>query len=347
MFTDTLTLDRGSLQLTDAGYLHVNARVARIGSQTYLGSEVGIADKATVEVHRPESEVFATDSLQSFASIPITIDHPAEPVTSENWGDFAVGNAGDEILREGDFIKIGLRITDAAAIKAIQDGKRELSVGYSAQLVDRDGELTQTKIRANHIALVDRARAGSQARIGDDANTPTKKEIKAMSLKTVLVDGLSVETTDAGAQAIEKLQADLKDGRDREAQLVSDHEATIKKLEDAKASAEAERDTLKDAANAAAKVAEAEALKALVADAGKLSPSLKFDGMDAEQVYQAVCADKGIDVAGKPLAYVQGRFEGLKDSAVDPVGKAKVSDSSISTARQDYLDRIVNASKGE
>ena len=168
-----------SLKLTEEGYLHVNARVARTGVQAYLGAEVGRPELDEVAVYRDADDVFAIDSLQSFAALPITLDHPATPVDAGNWRDLAVGTTGEEVLREGDYLKIGLRVTDAAAIKAIQAGKRELSVGYAADLVWGDGvtksgeayQARQTRIRGNHVALVDRARAGSQARIGDGPST--------------------------------------------------------------------------------------------------------------------------------------------------------------------------------
>ena len=62
-FTDKLTLD-GAIRRTADGYGVVSARVARSGNvQVYLGSEVGMNDKATVRVYRPESEVFKKDAI--------------------------------------------------------------------------------------------------------------------------------------------------------------------------------------------------------------------------------------------------------------------------------------------
>lgn len=80
LFTDKITMD-GSRRTGD-GYLAANARVARTGIQTYLGREVGKPDMATVKVFRPESEVFHTDALRSFAHRPVTNDHPPEAVSA-------------------------------------------------------------------------------------------------------------------------------------------------------------------------------------------------------------------------------------------------------------------------
>lgn len=214
----------GKVHMTDEGYLEVNALTARTGIQHYLGDEMGRPDMDVVSVYRGEDEVFSTDSLGTFSRIPVTVDHPEDMVDASNWKDLAVGTTGDGVLRDGEFLRIGLRITDKAAIKAIKSGKRELSVGYRSNIVWEDGvapdgtpyQARQTNIKANHIAIVDAARAGSQARIGDASAdnwgaspvNPGKERRMTLKTQTVVVDGLSVETTDAGAQAIAKLQKD-------------------------------------------------------------------------------------------------------------------------------------------
>src|SRR5690606_5118100 len=131
------------------------------------------------------------------------------------WSKLAVGEVSTAAQKDGDWISLPLILKDAAAIRAVQSGKRELSAGYTCELewVDHaDYDAIQRNIRINHLAVVDRARAGQEARIGDNWGTRpipvTDTENKSMTLKTVLVDGLSVETTEAGAQAIAKLTAD-------------------------------------------------------------------------------------------------------------------------------------------
>ena len=97
-----------------------------------------------------------------------------------------------------------------------------MSVGYVSELVWGDGiapdgtayQARQTNIIGNHIAIVAAGRAGPLARIGDaepitvagwgaSPITDEKDVIMADAIqtRTVLIDGLSVVTTDAGAQA--------------------------------------------------------------------------------------------------------------------------------------------------
>src|SRR5690606_2300087 len=117
-------------------------------------------------------------------------------------------------------------------------------------------DAVQKNIRANHVAIVQRGRAGSEVRIGDDAGkwgaspiTPTMdKETITMSdaLRTVVVDGLSVQTTDQGAQAIAKLQKDLASSAAKLADAEKAHAEAIAAKDADLAKAHAER----DAANA-------------------------------------------------------------------------------------------------
>src|SRR5690606_21188740 len=117
--TDSVTL--GDARVNDAGYLEANARTARVGIQQYLGFEMGRPDLDIVNVYRDEAEVFSKRSLETFSKIPVTLDHPASPVTADNWKSVAAGTTGDEVLRDGECLKIGLKITDAEAVKAIQN----------------------------------------------------------------------------------------------------------------------------------------------------------------------------------------------------------------------------------
>lgn len=172
-FTDAAPI-AGTRRTAD-GYLVADVRTARTGIQNYAGHEVGKPEMPVVKIYRPADQVFARDSLGSYAHKPVTNDHPAEAVGATNWKDLAVGQIGDEVARDGEFVRIPLIVMDAAAIKAVDEGKRELSAGYTCDLAWEAGttpegekfDAIQKDIRINHVAIVQRGRAGSQARIGD------------------------------------------------------------------------------------------------------------------------------------------------------------------------------------
>jgi hypothetical protein len=236
----------GEPRVTRGGYMIVDARAARTGLQTYQGRELGRPELGSVRMYRPEGEVFAKDALASFAHVPVTVDHPSVDVDAANWRDHAVGYTGDTIVRDGDHVRIPFMIMDAATIGMVKAGRRELSAGYTGTVKFQDGttpdgepyDAILSNIRANHLAIVDVARAGPTCRIGDawPTETPSQHKDRNMpdNLRTLLVDGISISITDQGAQAIEKMQRLLTDAETRVsardgqmAALASTHAAAV------------------------------------------------------------------------------------------------------------------------
>lgn len=327
---------------TADGFLVADAKVARTGVQEYLGSEVGRDDMPVVRVYRPPDEVFAKDAMHSYAYRPVTVDHPAAMVDASTWKGVAAGQTGGEVVRDGEFVRVPLVLMDADAIRAWQGGKRELSMGYTSEIVFSDGvtpegeqyDAIQTNLRMNHLALVDRARGGAQLRIGDRrvpggkdrADIHPSKEIPMSNMKTVLVDGLSVETTDAGAQAISKLQAQVKDGQTALADAQAAHATTVAAKDAEIARKDAEIDSLKAKVLSDADLdARVKARGDLIANAKAIADADYTGKSDAEIRKAAVVAKLGdAAIAGKPEAYVDARFDILLEDAKkgDPVRKA-------------------------
>lgn len=231
-FTDRAQV--GSIKKTQEGYLVASSRVARTGVQDYLASELGMAYSsfpperhvmvngmrdAHVYVGRPESEVFSKDALASLSRVPVTLNHPDVPVTAENWKDLAVGEVGDNVLRDGDWIVVNPMIKDAKALIAAETTHKEISMGYTAELVDADpdsgADFDMVNVRFNHLALVPKGRAGSHARIGDAAKwgvSPVTVEDTEMTveLKTVVLGDASVEVKASDAATVAAILKDHK-----------------------------------------------------------------------------------------------------------------------------------------
>lgn len=357
-FTDAVTV-AGTRRTAD-GYLIAEAKAVRTGIQTYLGAEVGKPDLPTVKVYRAPDQVFAQDSLQSFSHAPITIDHPADPVTAENWKDLSVGEVSTAAKQDGQWVTLPLILKDAKAIQSVEAGKRELSAGYDCELdwtpgTTVDGEsydAQQRGIKINHLALVDRARAGSQARIGDGAISwgvapippTTDKETVIMTdaLRTVVVDGLSVQTTDQGAQAIDKLTKDRDDARKAIADAEATHKAEIAAKDKELATKDATIDDLKAKQLDPAKLDKLVADRsAIVAKAKKVAPTLDVTGKSNGDIRRAAVAAKLGDAAVKDKSddYVEARFDTLVDAApADPfrqVIQSGIHDSGDAEAKAD------------
>lgn len=337
--------DRGALSgvtRTAEGYLHANVRAVRTGIQMYTGDEMGRPDMDVVAVYRPEGEVFAKHSLNTFASIPVTLGHPPEMVDADNWKVHAKGNTGEEVLRDGEFMKIGIKITDRDLIDAVEAGTRQISAGYMAEIDWQDGvapdgtpyQAIQRNIEANHIAVVDEARAGSKARIGDDAQNwgaspvtdAENKEVSMPDLRTIMVDGLQVETTDAGAAAIEKLQKAVEAKDATAAKVADEHKAALNAKDKEIAAKDAEIDKLKGEALTDAEMDRRVAERAgLVQKAEKLVDAFESKGSNAD-IRKAVVAAKIGDEAvnDRSDAYIEARFDALVEAMgdEDPVAGA-------------------------
>lgn len=347
---DQLTLD--APKRTQEGFLAVRARVARTGLYDYAGFEVdpqnkhGLRDKKVVKVYRPGDEVFDRASIHSFIGKPITDNHPREAVTSDNWRQHARGTIMGAV-RDGEHISFDLLLTDKAAIAAIDAGKRELSNGYATELDFTPGthdgiayDAVQRTIRGNHVAIVDRGRAGPECAIKDgivcDAITADQLtelqasfNLKGNAVKKIVLDGLQVDLSDADAvaAAFDKLQAKvttaetaLSDAQSAHDKEMAAKDAKIDELE-AKVVDQAQIDRLAD--EKAAVVADAKKIAGdkLADTAGKTPAEVRRMAV-AAKLGDAAVADKSDD-------YVEARFDGLKDAA-----PAKVLDSIKAPAMQ-------------
>ena len=72
--------------------------------------------------------------MRSLAHKPVTIGHPSQPVTSDNWREHSVGETLASIERDGDHVRGDLILRDASAIQQIEKGLVQLSVGYRVRV---------------------------------------------------------------------------------------------------------------------------------------------------------------------------------------------------------------------
>ena len=337
--TDAALLDSEKTRIVDGGYLVCVAKSVRTGIQDYLGSEVDKPEMKVVRVYRPPSEVFSKDSLQSFSHAPITDDHPSVMVTADNWADLAKGEVSTAAKQEGEWVSLPLILKDSRLISDVQAGKRQLSAGYLCELdwtpgVTPSGEAydaVQTNIRINHLAVVDRARAGDGASIRDSgagvwgaSPLTSKLDNQGGSLMTgtvlqkVMIDGLTIETTDQGAQAINKLQNQLKDAG--AALAKADSDLSEEKKEKMKALAKKDEEiadlkskVLDDAALDAAATARGD----LVAKAKAVCADVKTDGVSSAVIKKTVVDTMDSAIAPKLLGKDANYVEAYYDAAFD------------------------------
>ena len=243
------------------GYKVIRASVARTGIQDYFASELGadplmfpdsqqIKDSsgrvvdARVRIYRSPEEVFSDAALNGWAHVPVTLDHPPELVTPDNYAKYSVGEVTSKanINRDTGWFDLELMVKDSQSIKATGTTHTEFSGGYTANMdytpgVTPDGKVydgSQVDINPNHMALVPNGRAFSDA-------APQHKwgispviqdnEVK-MDMKPIAIgDAGVVNVLATDAQKIEDAFKSLKqDIVDRDA-AIGTHMATIANLE--------------------------------------------------------------------------------------------------------------------
>ena len=201
-----------------------NVPIARTGDMQYLGREIGLEHNQIIKVHRSSEEVFSEAALASFEGKPVTNDHPPELLTPDTVSVYEKGHAQN--VRQGtgewkDYVIADLHIHDGCLIEAVQNGKREISCGYECEYADDgDGTYSQHHIRGNHIAVVERGRAGKRAAILDSdtikkeqAERPERKKMKKHGLFFKLF-GQAVK--DKSPEEIEQMAMDAAEALDEE-----------------------------------------------------------------------------------------------------------------------------------
>ena len=313
---------------TDEGFLDVHAVISRSGIYDYQAGELGIIDKdpaQIIRVLRRDEEVFKPESMASFGKTPVTDDHPTELVDAENARYVTVGFSEPSVIRDGDTVKTKLRITDKKLVDAVEAGKVELSCGYRADIELESGtdpkfgpfDAVQKNIRGNHIAVVKRGRAGDACKI-QDKNFNDKKGVNTMIM---VFDGIQIDVTDQGKQAIDKLQNRLKDSATKLMDAETKHNSVVEKMTADNKSA---MDKLQGELDSAKKqIPDTEQLDKLVAErtgivdaAKKLIKDFKSAGKSNIDIKKAVILHKDKDAKLDDVSddYIDGRFSGLTTS---------------------------------
>lgn len=341
----------GEAVVDSDGFLRDSPIVARTGIYIYTNP-----DGTVRREYRPPDEVFNQDSLVSFMGKPITVDHPkVGRVNSKTARKLAIGT----ILSTG-YMKDSTNVGCDVVIHTPEaiGNRRELSLGYRVDLeevqgVTPDGEpydAIQHNIRVNHLAVVQKARAGYKARLNMDGDECIESEEPIMS--KIKIDSAEFEVDQAVASHIDSLSAkcDVAEAKAAAATTKLDTitaEVTALKADAADKQSKldamtAERDALKtkvDAAEADKKEAVEKAVentkkeikeKAELEDACKKAKVEKTDGMDNKAmkiaVIKAVRGDS-FNADGKSDSYIDAAF----DFAMEDL---KADESSQNTNKQ-------------
>lgn len=358
-----------SKHLTDEGFLNVRGIATRTGVFKYKNADGSVRR----ELRHPD-DVLKSDSLNTMKSIPVTLLHPAEKVvTASNAKKVGVGFTGEDINHDGRLVDVNLKVTDQKAISTIEEGMQELSLGYSVEHVDEQGEFNgekydvrQTNIKYNHLAIVPAGRAGNEAKLlldsnlvldADDAihfideenniniNINKKKETD-MNLVKVDLKGLSYDAA-----------PEVKIALDEAVKIANDSKTSIATLNTEKTTLQANLDTAEETIEANKKVDNSDVIaKAVTAritlerEASKhLDSEIKIDGLSDIEIKKA-CIIKHFPSAetkldGAEEAYINARFDSVLEIEVNEDGDHDDKKSGISNQRKSMLNKNDSGNK--
>lgn len=338
------------------GFLTAQVNLSRVGVQKYYGHELGMTDRINdvIGVFRPREEVFNKDSVSGFVNLIITDDHPSDLVTVDNVKSLWKGSVSD-VTPDGEVLRGIATITDKDLIRLIQSGKREVSVGYTHNLLPEQGtydgmdyEFKQTDIKPNHLAIVEAGRCGSACKLSvDDDGKERNLKMFKITIDSIQYDIESAEL----AQAVEKKINRLKDSEEEMKKKMDEMEEEKKKAEQEKDSAQAKLDAMQKDAVTDDKINNLVAERAaLIADAKDVLGDKMPKCMDCPAEMKAAVIDQlipGMDLSEKSDDYVNAAFDmamkkfrdakSANEKLADDIGSKNLNNETRDSAREKYM----------
>jgi len=344
----TLAIDRTSVRTKDVdGRLHVELTpISKAMVCPYYGHEIPDSEKLGLdqnkiyqlfrdpaELQRAASTFNNTQLLQTHQ--PVSADEPAKELT--------VGSTGTDAVFIAPYLKNSLVVWDAEAIAGIESGQIEqLSAGYYYTADMTPGEYqgqaydgVMRNITGNHIALVERGRAGPDVVVADadpffnatqfDEGNMKKSEkrrlkiaqnaaIKKIAQDSGLSDDLMAKLTEAFVLAMDEADKEEEEEEAAKKKAMDEEEAKAKAKEEEAKKLKAEEEEKNKGDKAAMDSAMVDQKVKMAIDANnRMHQALKdveplvgeVKGMDsAEAIYQFALKQAGIDTTDvHPSAY--------------------------------------------
>lgn len=333
----------------DNGFIKTPVFATRSGVFKYVQ-----ADGTVVREFRPPEQVFSKESLDTLAGVPVTNRHPTELVDAQNAKKFMVGFTSDIVEKHDNFVKTSATITDQSMIQEVETGGlREVSCGYTCDLEFTSGrtdtgeefDAIQRNIRYNHLAIVDRGRAGPEVRLRMDSNSAIldendnfsapradnshAKTEKGDEMATVEIEGQNFEMSEDLAKAVRRLLKKAvgkgEDSKDKKSDELKDLERQTILLEGEKEKLQAKVDSLteenkelKESKLDDKQIHERVIARTNLIETAKevLDEETKLDEMSDSEIRKAVVAKKcpALKLDEKTDVYVEARFDHIAES---------------------------------
>ena len=338
--------------VTDAdGFLRDSPIVARTGIYIYQQPDGTIRRE-----YRPPEEVFDADSEASFVGKPIVVGHPASGiVNSDTAQDLAIGTIlSSGYPKDETNIACDIVIHNPSAIGE----KRGLSLGYRVDVEETPGttpdgqqyDAIQRNIRINHLAVVDRARAGAKARLNLDGDEIIEGVETKMKIK---IDSVDFEVDEKIANYVNSLQ-----NKEENARVKLDTANTeLKTVKEQNTVLKADADALKaqvDAADAEKEKAVKEAVEAVKADmqeraeleeTAKIAKVEKTDGLTNAELKEGIVKaafGESFKLDGASDAYLDGAYSAAKEMLRNDNAKHQAAQAKGGAEKQETKNDSAN-----
>ncbi|QHJ84858.1 MAG: hypothetical protein [Bacteriophage sp.] len=235
---------------TDAqnGFLTIrDVPIATIGVFPYK-----LADGSVRMEAKLPQELLSDSTVESANNKPVTDDHPPEMVTIDNTKKYMSGITSNNAHVKGNTLRVDMVISDKDLINDISKGKEELSIGFRTEVKNIAGDFEgehydsqQTNIQINHIAVVDRGRAGHSIRLtGDSASMliQDKRTETKMDTEIVRLDGREITVNSKDASFVKETDRKIYKQDAAENDEISKLKATIADLKKQLAAAKSGKD---------------------------------------------------------------------------------------------------------
>ena len=269
---------------TPEGYLIDNPILTRVGIFEYHNPD------GTIRRELPE-EVFAAESLASYKGKPVILTHEAGLVDVDNVQQEHIGTILSEGIQDGDNVRAQIVIHDA---ESLDYGLRELSLGYTQTPDETPGvwngqpyDAIQRNIQINHLALVEKARAGEQARLnidGEEQGGNQMSKARKDGLTPEEIARLVEEYKQRQAQRMENTNPTADEGTNPDEQTTDEDEADpVKEVKDRRDRRDASGDceTMDEASGVIAQ--QDEDIQKLLDFIAQLQAKIDFDEASAEE----------------------------------------------------------------
>lgn len=190
--------------IDENGFLYIDrSPILKAGILEYYGAElleegqteidgVKIDPEKVYKVYIPLEELIK--GKDTFKMKPITNGHTWLGNDGSNAKGKQEGSIGEEITIEGEYLYAPLVFNNLDTVQEIMSGeKEELSSSYFNILTKSDNpdyDFVASDIKANHLALVDKGRCGSDVRV---LNNEKRLEMKSKNEAKLVLDGKEVD----------------------------------------------------------------------------------------------------------------------------------------------------------